>query len=344
MDDRTTSSSRTVQRLLAGLLLLLTGFVAGLLVGARSDDGASPAPDGAFYAPEQDEASVTPLPSWTPGDPSVGAEIVAAALSSCVLWADGRLRCWGSPPLDRITPPEGTRLQQLTVGDTHGCGIDAVGDTVCWGSSMDGRPMAALEEHFLLIRASPSGPGQPVQQCGLMPERIVCWTPDWDGVTVSRTLEGRFSDFDISGEQHLCAIDENAALICEGGLFPLEPPVDVGLASVSLGWFFGCAVTDVGALRCFGTSPDDPDGAGLTVGVPNGDDFVRVAVGELDACAIRRDGTSVCWGWNDLEPPVDVTLTALAVGAGHACGLTEARTPVCWGQDHMGQASVPSHR
>ena len=350
--ELSTRPSKTFQRLLAGLLLLLTGFVAGLLVGARSDDGGTPTPEVAVPAPEQEsvpapeqEAVPAPLlPRWTPGDASEGADIVVGALVSCVLWADGNLRCWGSPPLDRITPPEGTRLQQLSVGDAHGCGIDEDGDTVCWGSSIDGRPMAAPDERFLLIRASPSGPGQPVQQCGLLPDRIVCWTPDWDGATVSRTLEGSFSDFAISGEQHLCAIEEDGALICVGGLFPLDPPVDVSMVSVSLGWFFGCAITDGGALHCFGTLPDAPDFAGLTAGVPDGNDFVRVAVGELDACAIRRDGSSVCWGRNGLTPPADVSLSAIAVGAGHACALTEAGTPVCWGQDHMGQASVPQFR
>ena len=340
-------TSGMLQKALLGAALLLVGFVAGMLVGSSTwGPDLAPAQEADVAredpaAPGSDAGPASLLPRWTPGDATVASDVALGALASCVLWEDGSMGCWGSPQLARIAPPEGTQLQQLSVGDSHGCGIDSDGTTLCWGSSMDGKPMSAPEGRFLLVRAAPQGPGQDVQQCGLTPEAILCWTPGWEGATITRVLEGDFVDFDIGAEQHLCAIDRAGALTCSGGLFPFDPPLDVAFGSVSIGWFFGCGVTLGGELRCFGTLPEDPDADGLTAGVPAGADFASVAVGELDACAVRRDGSVVCWGWNMLEPPPDVRLTGVAVGAGHACGVALTGPPVCWGQDHMGQSTVP---
>jgi hypothetical protein len=341
-------NSRKIQTFLAGSALLLVGFVAGLLLGSRPTvpdlTGASGVEaaieDPSIAQPGAGTASL--LPEWTPGDATTASSVALGALASCVLWEDGSMDCWGSPQLARTVPPAGTQLQQFSVGDSHGCGIDANGATLCWGSSRDGKPMSAPEDRFVRVRAAPQGPGQGVQQCGLSPESIICWVPEWEGATITRRLEGAFVDFDIGAEQHLCAINESGALTCSGGLFPLDPPGDTAFRSVSVGWFFGCGVTLDGALRCFGANPDDPDAAGLTDGVPDGVDFTSVAVGELDACAVRWDGSTTCWGSNMLEPPLGVRLASIAVGAGHACGVALTGSPVCWGQDHMGQSTVPN--
>ena len=62
-------------------------------------------------------------------------------------------------------------------------------------------------------------------------------------------------------------------------------------------------------------------------------------------CALRPDGTPVCWGSNidgAATPPPGVQLVALSTGGAHTCGLQEDGTPVCWGSDVFGRSTPPA--
>lgn len=59
-----------------------------------------------------------------------------------------------------------------------------------------------------------------------------------------------------------------------------------------------------------------------------------VGSGRNNDCAIRTDGTAVCWGHDaifDFTPP-DGVFTAVSVGYGRACGLRLNNTVDCWGK------------
>jgi hypothetical protein len=83
-----------------------------------------------------------------------------------------------------------------------------------------------------------------------------------------------------------------------------------------------------------------------------------LALGDAHGCALRSDGSVVCWGANDhgqlgngssgsaAAAAVAVVddhgtpiggITAIAAGANHTCALRGDKTVVCWGDDGAGQ-------
>ena len=65
-----------------------------------------------------------------------------------------------------------------------------------------------------------------------------------------------------------------------------------------------------------------------------GDFFRAISSGTDHVCALREDGTAVCWGDNQdgrASPPSE-TFTAISACSDHTCALRQDGTPVCWGQ------------
>ena len=74
--------------------------------------------------------------------------------------------------------------------------------------------------------------------------------------------------------------------------------------------------------------------------------FVAIDSGYAHTCALRDDGSAVCWG-SDLDgnsSPPDGRFTAISSGSLHTCALREDGSAVCWGSDLTGQASPPDGR
>ncbi|MCY4113319.1 MAG: PQQ-dependent sugar dehydrogenase [Chloroflexi bacterium] len=72
--------------------------------------------------------------------------------------------------------------------------------------------------------------------------------------------------------------------------------------------------------------------------------FVQVGTGENHACAVRSDGSAVCWGSNDLgqlDLPSGVKFRAIASGWRFSCGITTEGTLACWGNNRHQQADPP---
>lgn len=72
---------------------------------------------------------------------------------------------------------------------------------------------------------------------------------------------------------------------------------------------------------------------------PRGERFKAISSGPLFTCALRLDGTPVCWGESyDTPLPPDITYesvaderyTDIASGYSHACALRPDGTTVCW--------------
>lgn len=101
------------------------------------------------------------------------------------------------------------------------------------------------------------------------------------------------------------------------------------------------------------------DGSGLTqptrVRVANLDEVEEIGVGNMHACARRRDGSVWCWGDNsrgqhgigtstghDAVPKRVPGLVAisLSVGRRHSCAITADRQVSCWGWNDYGQLGV----
>ena len=72
--------------------------------------------------------------------------------------------------------------------------------------------------------------------------------------------------------------------------------------------------------------------------------FVLLSSGRHHVCALRADGTPVCWGQNghgQASPPPGEKFAAISSGTSHTCALRADGTPMCWGQNRHGQASPP---
>jgi hypothetical protein len=133
-----------------------------------------------------------------------------------------------------------------------------------------------------------------------------------------------------------------------------------GVATVSAGWVYTCAVTTVGSAKCWGNNffGQLGDGTVLNSNVPVNvsglGGVAAVSAGGSHTCALTTGGGVKCWGWNDFgqlgdgnEPtasgtPVDVSglgsgVAVLSAGFIHTCGLTTGSDVKCWGDNASGQ-------
>ena len=66
---------------------------------------------------------------------------------------------------------------------------------------------------------------------------------------------------------------------------------------------------------------------------PNGR-FTAISSGSFHTCALREDGSAVCWrSVTGQRPPLDERFTTISRGNAHTCALRENGSAVCWGSD-----------
>jgi len=71
--------------------------------------------------------------------------------------------------------------------------------------------------------------------------------------------------------------------------------------------------------------------------------FIDVTAGGYFSCAVRNNGTAICWGENDrgqLDIPNEYQgqLKSISAGSKHACGLLKNGSIMCWGASDYNQA------
>jgi alpha-tubulin suppressor-like RCC1 family protein len=127
---------------------------------------------------------------------------------------------------------------------------------------------------------------------------------------------------------------------------------------VSLGMQHSCAITDAGAVQCWGDNFSGQLGTGdlltsttprLVAGVSGA---VELAAGNSHTCVLIHGGSVRCWGLNGsgqlgigtlADHPLPQTVPGLsgvkhlAAGGFHTCALLTDGTVKCWGQDGSGQ-------
>ena len=194
-------------------------------------------------------------------------------------------------------------------------------------------------------------------------------------IVVSTTANVASARQVASGELHTCYINAQGGVACEGydgygqlgsgELFaPTQPTAVVGLSSgvreVAAGGDFSCALTQGGAVYCWGANGFaqlGPNGQGSYSATPVqvtglGDGVQAISAGRAHACAITRSGGIKCWGANDSgqlgngsvsntpsATPQDVEgltegVVALGLGGSQSCAATAAGL-YCWGRDTL---------
>ena len=217
---------------------------------------------------------------------------------SCVTPSVGTVKCWGSNTYGQLgdNSVAVSGITDLVAGGFHTCIIDIGGGLKCWGRNALGQ----LGDNTLVDKSSPvwvSGLSSGVTQVSL-------------------------------GYSHTCAVTTAGGAKCWGDNFlgqigngvkstnglPLNQkiPVDVvgltsGVAAISVGNYFTCALTTAGGVKCWGYNNYGQIGDGTptgtskltpvdVVGLSSG--VVAISTGHSHACAKLSSGVIKCWGNN----------------------------------------------
>jgi len=135
-----------------------------------------------------------------------------------------------------------------------------------------------------------------------------------------------------------------------------EPALVPGLndaEEIAVGAAHACAIRSGGQVVCWGSNGLGQLGSApeklyraAPQPVPGLSDAVHLASAGQRTCALKRDGSVVCWGsWDSnvarapAPSPVPQLsgVTALAMGEVHACALRADGHVACWGDDSRGQ-------
>ena len=280
--------------------------------------------------------------------------ITAGWRHSCAVTSTGGVKCWGNnhdgqvgdgTAVDRETPQDvvGLLIQvtAVTAGERHTCALTTSGGVKCWGNNHAGElgdgtrkdrdpgGCEGLDErgHRACIRVA-------TYTCALTTSGgVKCWGNNHDGQLGVGTDADILAPIDVAG-------------------------LTSGVSAIAARWRYTCAVTSVGAVKCWGNNHDGQLGDGTrqdrnaptdVTGLTSG---VKAVQQWRHACAILTTGAVKCWGSNhegqlgdgtgvDRKTPVDVVawmggVTAVSAGGQHTCALSQG-VITCWGENEDGQ-------
>ncbi len=276
--------------------------------------------------------------------------------SSCAVRNDGAVECWGSnsrgqlgdgTTISRNLPAEVIGLDdevvQVDVGTGHTCALLENGGVQCWGNNSSGQLGIGSTENSL----------EPVDVIGLPGE----------------------VDMIGSGYKHTCALLKNGDVYCWGRNLDGQlgdgttdgsnsPRKVVGISgnvvNLIVGADHNCILFDDGNLQCWGANYDGQLGDGTDTYrsspvdvVSLGDEVKFASAGYFHTCAVLKNGSAQCWGYNvsgelgngtavSSKTPVYViglpsSVEKIATGYEHTCALLDGGEVYCWGYNASGE-------
>jgi alpha-tubulin suppressor-like RCC1 family protein len=195
------------------------------------------------------------------------AAISAGWQHTCALTSAAGVVCWGAggtlgdgTTTTRLTPVAVSGLASgvaaISAGGEHTCALTSAGGVVCWGANYLGQLGDGGRGHCDYPYYPCSSP-IPVDVSGLA-----------SGVAAI-----------TAGGHHTCALTSAGGVVCwgynrygqlgDGTTTERDTPVDVsgltsGVAAIAAGGFHTCALTSVGAVKCWGRNHDFQLGDGTT--------------------------------------------------------------------------------
>jgi alpha-tubulin suppressor-like RCC1 family protein len=338
------------------------GADARVNIGQGGHDGdlpaeAGPGPDGANDSSAPSDAGKSE--PGHDGGPACAKQLALGIQHSCALQHDSSVWCWGRCDSAQCGNPANTAnwgepnlvlggASTLTAGGDHSCALMPGGKVMCWGANNRGE----------LGPGTSNGQSHtPLEVGGL-------------GAGVTSIAAGVF---------HTCATKTDGSTWCwgwnefgqlgngvAGGILPVPAQVvglPLGVVRVAGGGHHSCAISTDGQLWCWGANGYGQLGIGTTgPSIPSpqlvkalGNSVVDVALGFHHSCALRKDKTLWCWGWNNTNQlgmvggphdlPVQVAgldhlVDSVVASTGHTCTVDTSGVPRCWGYNWYAQLGL----
>lgn len=345
-----------------------------------------------------------PHPVTLPGD-AAAMSVAAGEWHSCAVTASRQVYCWGRNKQGQLglgnsgtdldpTPQVPVLVGQAPAIAAGGDWVQAVaqdGRLFAWGRGLGVFPGPhAYEQHSptlvdegwsdLAPEERPTAlHAGPCHACASGADGLWCWgqgSSDKVGTLAPTTVAALSQPEGMEQlELGLCAtyVRTGTSLQMWGFGDKTLRPVPFGgevapaIVDISGGWGRACAVTDQGAIWCWGSFPsvegfgeqsstyDCPDVVGacvdqepIPVQLEGISDAVEVAVGMAHLCYRNAAGEVRCEGdnsWGQLgtaspgfQPVSGPAFSSLEAGAFHTCGATEPDGELyCWGRNDNGQ-------
>ncbi len=237
------------------------------------------------------------------------AEVSAGASHACALMDSGAVKCWGNNSFGQLgdgsistsdTPvdadlPEGATA--IATGSFFTCALTTGGGVKCWGDNVFGQlGDGTIEQRSLPVQVAgltggvdgigAAGGGSFGHVCALLAAGgAMCW---------GNNEYGQLGDNRDCRNPEVCSIPVAVLDISER------------LSAISGGAFYTCALTEGGAVKCWGHNDLGQLGDGLSCGVLCGrplsviglsSGVTALATGSSHACASLASGIR-CWGNN----------------------------------------------
>jgi alpha-tubulin suppressor-like RCC1 family protein len=229
----------------------------------------------------------------------------------------------------------------------------------------------------LVFAALPTGSAL----AGTTVERVGGGNAAWPAIATTNAGSG-IAKAVSAGGGHTCALTDSGGVLCwgynilgqlgDGTTENSLVPVDVkglgsGVTAISAGGFDACALTDAGAVKCWGDNNVGQlgDGTRRESSVPVdvkglGSGVKAISAGRAHTCALTDSGAVKCWGANFAgqlgdgtktisSVPVDVKglgggVKAITAGGNHTCAVTGSGAVKCWGFNDDGQLGDGTRR
>lgn len=241
-----------------------------------------------------------------------------------------------------------TRPGRICAGSLHGCAILRAGEVACWGGGYSGQLGDGI-----VYEESPQGIARPQLVVGIDSAVQIACEEDF---SVALLADGTILSWG-SG---------NSGQMGDGTLGSYSSPrlaAVEGAVQVSAGRGHVCALLDDETVACWGRgdfgqlgngvfAPSGTGGSALPQAVTGLDSVKAVSAGGYHTCALRTEGSVVCWGRNDygqlgvptidrIASPVTVAnlsnVVQISAGWNHTCALIQNGSVRCWGLGDLGQ-------